>query len=246
MRISDDDYCVALVNSCLECARIADYSGCREGIERGLNYIGKRSGEAIDPVELLSVIVDGIRKFYPMNDVHSIATGPKTLEDCRFCIELEQLRYMQGKTVENCRQGGYMNSHNSYLLNRWLNTIGEARYSEGQTDLGMAICLEALWLRPYCGPKSCSGMIESIERHAKYFENEESIQENLNKLGRMLISKEILWPSFEVAQLIKYLFSCGLKENGIELFDFATMEFGATNNAVAEVRSFIEQKQRQF
>ncbi len=241
MRIYDDDYCVSLVQNCIDCARAGDYSGCRQSIELGLKHIKERSGEPIDPIELLSVIVDAIRKFYPMNDVHSIATGEKTLEDCRFCIELEQFRYLQGKRMENCRQGGYMSSHNSHLLIRWLTTIGEARYSEGQTELGLAICLEALWLRPYCGPNSCTGMIESIERHAVYFQNEGSSLENLEKLQRLLTNKEIVWYSGDVIQLTRHLFSSGLRQNGIELFNFATNEFGDDDIRVANLRTFVEQ-----
>ncbi len=241
MRIHDDDYCVSIVQNCIDCARAGDYSGSRQSIELGLKHIRERSGEPIDPIELLSVIVDAIRKFYPMNDVHSIATGEKTLEDCRFCIELEQLRYLQGKRMESCRQGGYMSSHNSHLLIRWLTTIGEARYSEGQTELGTDICLEALWLRPYCGPNSCTGMIESIERHAVYFQNEGSNLENLEKLQRLLTTKKIFWNSGDVVQLARHLFSCGLRQNGIELFNFATKEFGYDDRRVANLRTFIEQ-----
>lgn len=63
MRIYDDDYCVSIVQNCIDCARAGDYSGCRQSIELGLKHINERSGEPIDPIELLSVIVGEIRKF---------------------------------------------------------------------------------------------------------------------------------------------------------------------------------------
>lgn len=240
MRIHEDNYCRKLVETCLSFARTGNYKSCRSAIDDGLKYIKDRPGDHIDPTEFISVIVDGIRKFHPMNDVHSIATGEKTLEDCRFCIELEQLRYFQSQSG-NYRQGGYMSSHNSHLLVRWMTTIGEARYSEGQEALGLAICREALWLRAYCSPNSFKGMLESIDRHATFLGDENSSLANLDSLQKLLGSREIYWNPSCLSQLTKYFYSKGLPENGLELFKFAEEEYGADNRFVADMRTFIEQ-----
>lgn len=240
MRIHEDNHCRKLVETCLSLARTGNYKSCRSAIDDGLKYIKERPGDPIDPTEFISVIVDGIRNFHPMNDVHSIATGEKTLEDCRFCIELEQLRYLQSQSG-NHRQGGYMSSHNSHLLVRWMTTIGEARYSEGKEALGLAICREALRLRPYCSPNTFKGMIESIDRHTTFFLDENSSLATLNSLQKLLVSREIYWNPSCLSQLTKYLYSKGLRENGLELFNFAEEEYGADNRYVADMRTFIEQ-----
>jgi hypothetical protein len=240
VRIYQDSSCMKRVEKALSLASAGDYDGCRSLIDEGLKYIKERPGEPIDPTEFLSVIVDGIRKFHPMEDVHSIATGEKALDDCRFCIELEQLLYLQNRSGNNL-QGGYMQSHNSYLLVRWMTTIGEARYSEGQEEFGLEICREALWLRAYCAPNSFKGMLESIDRHANFFQEENSSSVNLDKLQKLLTKREIYWHPSCVSQLTKQLYSKGLRENGLELFNFAAEEYGADDQYVADMRAFIEQ-----